>query len=215
MTEPFLSTTRMSYDNIAKDYAALHPDGMAAHPLDRSLLGVFAELVAANSSAPVADLGSGPGGAAARLHALGVPVFGIDVSPRMVALASETHRTLRFHVGTMTSLDLPDESLGGILAAYSTIHVPDEALPKAFAEFHRTLVPGGHVLLAFQTGAQDGGRRLTERFGREIELDYHWRTPETMAAHLEEAGLFPRTRILREAHDPETIPRAFVFAQKR
>ncbi|MFF3461259.1 class I SAM-dependent DNA methyltransferase [Streptomyces sp. NPDC001984] len=210
----FLRATSTSYDAIAKDYTALHPDGLAHHPLDRNLITVFAELVRANSDAPVADLGSGPGHVAARLHALGVPVFGIDVSPGMVALAREAHPALRFHVGSMTSLDLPDESLGGILALYSTIHVPDDHLPTAFAEFHRTLVPGGHVLLAFQSGSEDGHRRLTERFGHEIDLDLYWRTPETLEARLTEAGLEPRTRILREPHGEETLPRAFVYAHK-
>lgn len=213
-TPDFLRATSTSYDAFAKEYTAEHPDGVAEHPLDRNLITVFAESVRANSDAPVADLGSGPGGVAARLHALGVPVFGIDVSPGMVALAREAHPALRFHVGSMTSLDLPDESLGGILALWSTIHVPDEHLPTAFAEFHRTLVPGGQVLLAFQTADEDGHLRLTERYGHEIGLDYYWRTPETMAARLGEAGLEPYTRIRREPHGEAKLPRAFVFARK-
>ncbi|GGJ20976.1 class I SAM-dependent methyltransferase [Streptomyces brasiliensis] len=213
-TTDFLRTTSTSYDTIAKEYTALHPDGLAHHPLDRNLINIFAELVTANSTAPVADLGSGPGYIAARLHALGVPVFGIDVSPGMAALAREAHPELRFHVGSMTDLDLPDETLGGILALYSTIHLPEDHLPTAFAEFHRTLVPGGHVLLAFQTADEDGHRHLAERFGHEIGLDYYFRTPETIAAHLRKAGLEPYTRIRRDPRGEETIPRAFVLAQK-
>ncbi|MFE9447169.1 class I SAM-dependent methyltransferase [Streptomyces sp. NPDC006739] len=210
----FLETTRLSYDRIAKEYTARHPDGLAANPLDKSLVTAFAELVAANSPAPVADLGSGPGHVAARLHDLGVAVFGVDVSPGMVALAREAHPHLRFHVGSMTALDLPDGTLGGILALYSTIHVPDEQLPVAFAEFHRTLVPGGHVLLAFQSGREGGGTRLTERFGYEIDLPYYWRTPETMGALLGAAGLEVRATVLREPDGEEKRPRAFVLARR-
>ncbi|MFB7502389.1 class I SAM-dependent DNA methyltransferase [Streptomyces broussonetiae] len=212
-TQTFLQTTRSSYDTIAKDYAAQHPIGLG-HPLDRTLITAFAELVTADGPAPVADLGSGPGGVAALLHALGVPVFGVDLSPAMVALARETHPELRFHVGSMTSLDLPDATLGGILALYSTIHVPDAHLPAAFAEFHRTLRPGGHALLAFQTGTEPGHLHLAERFGQTIDLDYYWRTPEQMTGLLTQAGLELVATVRREPSAEETRPRAFVLVRK-
>ncbi|MET8942127.1 class I SAM-dependent methyltransferase [Streptomyces sp. NPDC004542] len=218
MTPPepdFIHATRTSYDAIAKDYASRLPDGLS-HPLDRTLITAFAELVTANGPAPVADLGSGPGHVAARLHDLGVPVFGVDVSPAMVALARAAHPRLRFHVGSMTSLNLPDATLGGILALYSTIHVPDAHLPAAFAEFHRTLTPGAPVLLAFQTGPEPGGLHLTERFGQEIDLHYYWRTPARVTDLLTAAGLELTATVTREP-DPEgeqTRPRAFVLARR-
>ncbi|GHI05430.1 methyltransferase [Streptomyces cellostaticus] len=212
-TADFLQTTRSSYDAIAKDYTARFPDGLC-HPLDRQLVTAFAELVTANSPAPVADLGSGPGQVTARLHDLGVPVFGVDVSPAMVALAREAHPRLRFHVGSMTSLDLPDAALGGILALYSTIHVPDDHLPAAFTEFHRTLVPGGAVLLAFQSGPEPGHLHMAERFGHEIDLDYYWRTPEQVTELLTEAGLELVATVRREPADEEKRPRAFLLARR-
>ncbi|MFD4664838.1 MULTISPECIES: class I SAM-dependent methyltransferase [Streptomyces] len=46
----------------------------------------------------------------------------------------------------MTDLDLADGSLGGIIAWYSIVHTPPELLPVVFAEFHRVLAPGGHLL---------------------------------------------------------------------
>jgi SAM-dependent methyltransferase len=219
-TERFITSTAASYDAIARDYAAEHPDstaGAAGH-LERAMLGAFVELVREHSGAPVADIGSGPGHVTARLAALGVPVFGVDVSPRMVALARGTHPRLRFHVGSMTALDLPDGTLAGVLALYSTIHVPDEHLPAAFAEFHRVLVPGGHVLLAFQTVPADSGERhvhLDERYGHAVSLDYHWRTPETIGALLAEAGFEVMARLHREPYGDEKRPRGFVLARRR
>ncbi|WP_330459454.1 class I SAM-dependent methyltransferase [Streptomyces sp. NBC_00820] len=209
----FLQTTRSSYDAIAKEYTASHPSGLV-HPLDRTLINAFAELVTANSTAPVADLGSGPGYVTARLRELGVPAFGVDLSPAMVTLAREAHPGLRFHVGSMTSLDLADATLGGILALYSTIHVPDDRLPEAFAEFHRTLVPGAPVLLAFQSGPDTAHLHLAERFGHEIDLDYYMRTPDQMTALLTKAGLRPVARVYREPEGEESRPRAFVLARK-
>ncbi|MEV0642851.1 class I SAM-dependent methyltransferase [Streptomyces sp. NPDC050619] len=210
----FIQATRSSYDAIAQDYSERFPDVLGGRPLDLALVGAFAELARTVAPAPVADLGSGPGHVTAGLHALGLPVFGVDVSPRMVELARRAHPDLRFHVGSLTSLDLPDGTLGGITALYSIIHVPDEHLPAAFAEFHRVLVPGGHVLLAFQSGDEDERLHMTERFGHEISLDYYWRTPETVADHLTKAGLRLHARVMREPYEEEKRPRAFLLARK-
>lgn len=52
----------------------------------------------------------------------------------------------------MLALDLPVRSLGGIVAWYSIIHVPDEQLPQAVGQFRRVLIPGGYLLIAFLAG---------------------------------------------------------------
>ncbi len=212
----FIRATRNSYDTIADVYAERFSDWLGVHPLDRALVGGFAELVATRGGGPVADIGCGPGQVSAALDALGVPVFGVDLSPRMVELARRAHPGLRFHVGSMTSLGLPNETLGGIVALYSVIHVPDDHLPTVFAEFRRVLVPGGHVLLAFQAGDEDGSGHLhlAERFGHPIDLDYHWHTPDTVAERLIKAGLRPVTRVLREPQGEEKRARAFLLARK-
>ncbi|MFI6015890.1 class I SAM-dependent DNA methyltransferase [Streptomyces sp. NPDC051243] len=211
----FLEATRASYDAIAPAYTDHFSDWPAdSHPLDRSLVTAFAELAREHAPAPVADLGSGPGSVTAHLHALGNPVFGVDLSPRMVTLARRAHPELRFHVGSMTSLDLPDETLGGIIALYSIIHVPDDHLTSTLVEFHRVLKPGAPVLLAFQTGDTADRLHMTERFGQKIALDYHWRTPDTVADALTKAGLQLQARLQREPQYEEKRPRAFLLAQR-
>jgi ubiquinone/menaquinone biosynthesis C-methylase UbiE len=45
-----------------------------------------------------------------------LPAFGIDLSPEMIAVARRTYPDLRFEVGSMLRLDLPDAALGGVLA---------------------------------------------------------------------------------------------------
>ncbi len=210
----FLHATRASYDAMAADYTERYADHLADLPVDRALVAAFAELVRARGSEPVADIGSGPGHVTARLHDLGVPVFGVDLSPRMVALARRAHPELRFHVGSMTSLDLPDETLGGILALYSIIHVPDSGLSTVFEEFHRVLAPGGHVLLGFQTGPEDEHLHLTERFGHEMSLDYWFRTPDRVTELLTKAGLTSHAQTIREPYEEETRPRAYLLARK-
>ncbi|GAB3179641.1 class I SAM-dependent DNA methyltransferase [Streptomyces incanus] len=217
----FLRTTRSSYDAIADDYADRFGDGLAGLPLERSLLTAFAELArtpgraaAGGAPPPVADLGCGPGHVTALVHRLGLPVFGVDLSPRMVSLAREAHPELRFHVGSMTALDLPAGTLGGIVALDSITHVPDDHLADVLAEFHRVLMPGAPVLLAFESGDEDGGLHLDERFGRPVSLDYHWRSPSTVVAHLTKAGLELTAQVLREPTGDEKRPHALLLARR-
>ncbi len=213
MTEAdFLSTTRTFYDAVATDYADRFRDMLAVRPLDRALLAGFAELVLADGTGQVADLGCGPGRVTAHLHGLGLPVFGVDLSPRMVALARAEHPDVRFEEGSMLSLDFPDGSLGGIVAWYSIIHTPQERLPEVFAEFHRLLAPGGHLLLAFQAG--DEPLHLSRPFGHPVSLDFQRRRPDHIAELANDAGLPVHTRMLREPQEGETTRQAYVMARR-
>jgi SAM-dependent methyltransferase len=196
VTEPdFLRTTRDSYDAVAVAYTELVDGALARMPLDRAMLAVFAELVRDGGGGPVADLGCGPGRLTAHLHDLGLTVSGIDLSPQMVAIARRAYPHLRFDEGSMTALDLPDGSLGGVLAWYSTIHTPPERLPEIFGGFHRVLAPGGHLLLAFQSG--DGSLRTVEPFDHKAAPAYRWPL-DLVADLLGRAGFETTVRLLRE-----------------
>ncbi|MEW1755762.1 class I SAM-dependent methyltransferase [Streptomyces cyaneofuscatus] len=215
----FQRTTRDSYDAIAPVYAEFSRGELAAKPLERGVLAVFAELAAAGGGGlPVADVGCGTGRVTAHLSelGLGLDVFGIDLSPQMLAVARQEHPGLRFEEGPMLALGLPDASLGGLLAWYSTIHVPDEELPGVFAEFHRVLAPGAPVQLGFQVG--DEPLRMTEALGEEVSLVFHRRQPERVAALLRAAGLEVRAVVQKERETegpfPERAPQGFVLARR-
>lgn len=197
----YLHATRTAYDTVAVDYEKLLRDELDAKPLDRAMLAAFAELVRVPGTGPVAELGCGPGRVTAHLHALGVDVFGIDLSPGMIEVARSRHPGLRFETGSMTALDLADGALGGVLAWYSTVHTPPEVLPAVFAECHRVLAPGGHMLLAFKVG--DLLRHLDTAYGHEISLDVYWSSPEEVAALLARAGLTVEAQLVREPHESE------------
>ncbi|MER7176034.1 class I SAM-dependent methyltransferase [Streptomyces mesophilus] len=215
MSEPgFLTATRDSYDTISDAYAEWAADELAVKPVERSVLACFAELAAGQG--PMADVGCGTGRVTAHLTGLGADVFGIDLSPGMLAAARKRHPELRFVEGSMTALDLPDESLGSALAWYSVIHVPDAQLPDVFAEFHRVLKPGGHFLLGFQIGEEPA--RLTEALGHTFDLTFHRRTPEAVAELLRDAGFEERMRVVKQREDegpfPEKTPQGFLIFRK-
>jgi SAM-dependent methyltransferase len=214
----FIGATRASYDTLASFYAEWIRGELGERALDRGLLAGFAELVVGSGNATVADIGCGPGRVTPTLAALGLSATGIDLSPEMIAMARRDHPDLSFTVGSMLDLDLPDSSLGGILAWYSIIHVPDDQLPTAFGEFRRVLIPGGYVLTAFQVGAEVLHRSRSPRANVDLSLDFHHRQPDQVAELMRQSGFDVRARVIREADEggeyPEGEPQGFVLARK-
>ena len=112
----------------------------------------------------------------------------------------------------MLELDLPDSSLGGLLACYSIIHIPWERRPDAFAEFLRVLAPAGILMLAFQVGSEK--RHRDEAFGKAINCDWYRQQPDDITELLRAAGFNPWSTTVLEAEGPESVPQGFVIATK-
>ncbi|MEU8357134.1 class I SAM-dependent methyltransferase [Nonomuraea sp. NPDC048882] len=208
--DDWLSDTRTSYDTVASGYADQLRGAVAERPYVRAALELFADLVRAAGDGPVADVGCGPGHVTAHLRDLGVDAFGIDLSPGMIDVARRDHPGLRFEVGSMTELDLPDASLTGLLAFWSLIHVPDDELPAVFGHFHRVLRPGGVLLTGFHVG--DGSVLKTSGYGgRPMKVYVHRRRPEQVADLLRDAGFTVEAQLL--VHLDEEVPGAMLFAR--
>ncbi|WP_299540427.1 class I SAM-dependent methyltransferase [uncultured Streptomyces sp.] len=215
MTEAsYLAAVRNSYDAVAADYAVLVPDPTELDPVSRAMLAAFAELVRAGGPKPVADLGCGPGKVTAHLAGLGLTAFGVDVSPAMAVLAREAHPGLPFWVGTMTALALADDVLGGILAHYSTHHTPPDLLPRVFAEFHRTLAPGGHLLLAGHVGSGERRRPARAYGGHPVSYESHRLSADVLAGLLADAGLVVTARTVQDPDDDGRWRVAGLLARK-
>ncbi|GAA0915011.1 MULTISPECIES: class I SAM-dependent methyltransferase [Streptomyces violaceusniger group] len=198
MTEPsYLAAVRESYDTVATAYVERVKNPAELDPLSRGMLAAFVELVRTARRGPVADLGCGPGKVTAHLAGLGVSAFGIDVSPKMVELARKAHPDLRFTVGSMTALEIGNDELGGILAFYSTHHTPPELLPVVYAEFHRTLAPGGHLLLVGYVGDDELLRPTRAYGGHPVSYASHLLPPDRLAELLDRAGLAVTARLVQ------------------
>ncbi|MFE4176836.1 class I SAM-dependent methyltransferase [Streptomyces sp. NPDC056909] len=192
-----LSATREAYDAAAPTYAQLFRDSLGDRPLDRAILGGFAEVVSArgDGGGQVADLGCGPGHVTAYLDELGLTAFGVDASPEMIKLARQAYPGLRFDVGSMAALNIADGELGGVLSRWSIIHTPPRELPVVLAEFHRVLAPGGHLLVGFSASA--GPSHPTQVFDHTVAPAYRW-WPDHLATMLREFGLAEVGRMVRE-----------------
>lgn len=201
-----------SYDLVADEYARRNFDELDRKPLDRQLLDRFADSV--RGAGPVGDIGCGPGHVTHYLHQRALEVCGIDLSPAMVEQARALVPGVEFRQGDMTSLDLNSETLAGITAFYSIIHLPPADLPRAFSEFHRVLRPGGKLLLAFHIG--DEGVHLDEWWGQKVNVDFFWFQPHDIADKLRTAG-FEIEEIIERDPYPDLeykTRRAYVFAHR-
>lgn len=182
-----------AYDAAADAYAKLFSDSLRDSPLDRAILGAFAELVLASGNRQVADLGCGPGHVTAHLCRLGVDAFGIDASAAMIELARQHHRGLRFAVGSMAAPAVADGALGGVLSRWSIIHTAPADVPAVLAQFHRALAPAGHLLICFS--ASDGPDRPTQAYDHTVAPAHRW-WPDHLAALLTECGLAEVARVV-------------------
>jgi len=208
-----LVNIRASYDRVAGEYAARIAGELAGKPLDRALLACFVEQV--GELGIIADIGCGPGHVAAYLHGLGAQVIGVDLSPKMVAIARQRSPEIVFEQGSMLELATPDGSWGGIVAMYSVIHLPPEARPQALAEFHRVLHTGGLLLLAFHMG--DEQRHMDEWWGQEVSLDTWFLQPREIESLLRDAGFTVEMSLVRQPYAPDVehqSQRAYIFARK-
>ncbi|MFE9425267.1 class I SAM-dependent methyltransferase [Kitasatospora sp. NPDC006697] len=203
---------RTGYDTVAGEYQRRIGGELAGKPLDRALLAALVEQ--AGPGAAVADLGCGPGHVAGFLAGLGAArVVGVDLSPAMVELAREAHPEAEFRVGDLCELPAEEGEFGAAVALYSVIHLSGEELAAACAELHRVLRPGGRALVAFHLGSEV--RRLTEWWGHQVEVDFHFRPLAAVAEALEAAGLAVEVRLEREPGEGEAETRRGYLVARR
>jgi ubiquinone/menaquinone biosynthesis C-methylase UbiE len=207
---------RVAYDLVAEDYAALLEGELATLPLERAMLTAFVEQVEAGGGGPIADLGCGPGRVSGFLAGIGADVRGIDLSPGMIAVARRDHPDIPFEVASMAELPFGAGALAGALAWYSIIHVPQGRQDAVFAEFARTVRPGGMLLLAFQV-SESGDEdvvHLRQAYGHAIDLRTRRQSPTRIERRLTDTGFAPLARLVREPVAPEKSRQAFVLAQR-
>ncbi len=175
---------RDSDDAMAELYATLALGDLDRATPDRDWLASFAELATSRNGA-VADLGCGPGHVVNHLTELGLAAIGYDVSPGQIAEARRAFPHSQFHVADLTALDIADDSLSGIVARYSLIHMLPTQLGCVFGGWLRLLEPGAPVLVSFfaSSSVEAHGSPFDHAVVTAYEL-----FPATIARQLQEAG---------------------------
>ena len=208
------SELQSSYDSVAEEYAGQFSDEIEQKPFDRKMLEWLAEKV--EGTAPICDMGCGPGQLARYLHRLGINACGVDLSLEMVRQAKRLNPEIPFQQGNMLALSsVADEAYGGIAAFYSIIHIPRPSVVDALRELKRVLRPGGTLLITFHIGQETIHK--DEWWGKQVSVDFHFYETEEMKAHLRKAGFELMEVIERDPYPPEIeyqSRRAYIFANK-
>ena len=102
----------------------------------------------------ILDLGCGTGLVAQAFAGTFASIEGVDLSPRMLAVARRTRLYDRLHEGDLLRLLKAQDGRSADLVAAADVFVYLAALAEVFGEVHRVLVPGG--LFAFTVQAHGG-----------------------------------------------------------
>ncbi|MFD7022352.1 class I SAM-dependent methyltransferase [Promicromonospora sukumoe] len=229
-----LAAVRDDYDDKAEAYTAFIGEAFVGQPLNHVMVGAFADLVrqagggqaggGQSGAGQVADVGCGPGHVTAYLRERGVDAFGVDLSPRFVATAREANPGVRFDVGDMNdlgALGIGTGSLAGVLANYSVIHTPPDALPATLAELARVLAPGGHLLVSFQAldaandAVPDDADATAEPFDHKVSPAWRY-SPDHVARLLGLSGVTEVARlVIAPGEDPvRGFPQAHLLGRR-
>jgi len=203
---PRVSDVGRSYDAVAERYAAEIGSELESKPIDRALLQVVADTAGPH---PVADLGCGPGHVAAHLAALGASAFGLDLSPRMCALAHRD-RLLPAVAGDVCDLPLASSSLAAVVCLYTLIHLDTGSRARTYAELFRVLRPGGQALIAFHVFDDEvaigGHRTLTQWWDHSVDLTFRFLDPDRELNAMVDAGFRFVARIDRAPYEEVEHP---------
>jgi len=210
MEEP-QSELEASYDRVAENFAEEFCGELERKPFDRVLLDDFAESL--RGEGRVCEIGCGPGQIARYLRDRGVEMCGIDLSREMVRFARRLSPDIPFEHGDMLKLDAPDASLAGIICFYAIIHLRREDAPRALAQMHRALRPGGRLLVSFHGG--EGELHRDEWYGKQVSIDVTLFKEDEMSGYMEAAGFEVERVVGREPYEFEyPTRRLYAFARK-
>lgn len=209
-----MSNARDVYDKSAQTYVQFVGTELSSateHSADVSLLVDFIGLIKSQAISRVADVGCGPGRVAAFLADHGLDVVGVDVSRALLAFATTAHPHIHFKEGQLDALPIESGVLAGAVCWYSIIYTPPDRLSESFDELARVLMPGGHLLLAFQTEGEPVHR--VDAFGTHLPLTSYRHDVQEVADRLTDTGFTISTKVLRAPElDHETTSQGFVIA---
>ncbi len=191
---------RQAYASVADLYIELFGTRKQVHADDLA----FIERHLARQPGTVLDLGCGPGHITDYLRSLGVNATGIDMVPEFVAHARAAHLSGSYQLGSFENLAAANDSVTGILAWGSLIHLSPQDLDGVLAEFQRVMAPAGTLVLAIFVGDE------VAAFDHKVATAYRWPVDE-FSERLARAGFREVDRLQRPS-DGTYRPHAAIAA---
>jgi ubiquinone/menaquinone biosynthesis C-methylase UbiE len=123
------------------NYGAVDGYDVFTPATNKRLIDTFVRLGGLAPGARIVDLGCGSGVFTHLLQRRGYRCAGVDLSPKLIAIAQAKFSGIEFHIGDIERLPFPDASFDGVLLSGVLHHLPD--CSRCAAEVFRILRPGG------------------------------------------------------------------------
>jgi SAM-dependent methyltransferase len=134
--EAFRSFERAAHDRVADGYRGFF------EPVTAGAITSLLDAARVRPGCRVLDVATGPGGVAAAAAGRGAStVIGVDLSPRMVALAASLHPEVEFREADAEALPFAAGDFDAVVSNFGVGHFPRPE--RAVAEFARVLARGG------------------------------------------------------------------------
>ncbi|MEU9047992.1 MULTISPECIES: class I SAM-dependent methyltransferase [unclassified Kitasatospora] len=176
----YLSGTIRAYDGDPQRY-----ENATAGMVPVAELDAFTALLP-DPAGRVLDVGCAFGRDTALLAERGLRAEGVDLTSAFVARAQELHPQLTFARMDARDLAFPDASFAGVWCQATLLHLKDEDVSAALAEFHRVLTPGGALFVSFKEG--DGEEEIVEKFSSGSARFYRYQTVRSVTGLVGQAG---------------------------
>jgi len=138
-----MTNTISVYDSIADKYSGTFRG-------ENKFLDEFVKLLPENAN--VLDAGCGTGEDTKYLVSKGFTVESIDLSKKMITIARKNVQNHKFHLADIRKVVYPNNSFGGVVAAFSLIHLTKKESEFIIKKFHKFLKKEGIIYLALQEG---------------------------------------------------------------
>jgi ubiquinone/menaquinone biosynthesis C-methylase UbiE len=197
-----------TYEKIADRYTNQYFNDFT----DRVYLDLFLNKVQKNGT--IVDIGCGPGQFSYYIDQKGFKVIGVDYSAEMIKIAREKNPKLEFLHLDMRNLSFNENSIDGLLAAYSLIHIPSQDIQKTINRFYKVVKPGGYIEIIVQKGEQD--RIVKEPLMPTEKMFVNFFTVEKLSNYLLNAMFTVIYQTEAKSQDPESMSDTIIYiiAQK-
>ncbi|WP_158057423.1 class I SAM-dependent methyltransferase [Halorussus halophilus] len=140
-----------TYESVVEEYRERHGDRSGIQELVEEFCDALDDATSGDASR-VADIGCGPGWESATFAERGHEVVGVDLTPAFLEVARTEAPAASFARMDMRQLALAENTIDGLWACASFLHVPREDAAETLAGFRRVVRPGGVVYLSVARG---------------------------------------------------------------
>lgn len=205
-TDPVAGTID-TYNTIAAVYAEKYFDDTS----DFAHIGRFISSVVPQGK--ILEVGCGAGQFSKYLMSKGFSVLGVDLSESMLELARKKVPGGDFRSMDMRNLTFDDGQFDGIIAPYSLIHIPENAVVSTLKGFTRVLSAHGVLCVLAQRGESD--HTVDEPFAPGKKVFFNFFTPQRIRNYLKLAGFTDITIEEVACDDPYSMSDGLLYIHAR